>query len=281
MGTLMGSPAAPAEPRSETVVAGDVRVHVLSAGTGSPLLYLHGSGDLGGWLPALGSLATTFRVVRPDHPGFNASDDDPAANSVAALADRYLQVLEALDLDRFDLVGTSLGGWLAAEIALRAPERVARLVLVDPAGLRPETPAPNMFETDPDELVVLTCGDEASLAAGRQRDAAVRADAVLSERQRRNTASAARLAREPYMHDPELAPRLADLRTPTLVIWGPLDGLFPVGVAAQWVGLLPDARLHVVDGAGHLPLVDRPEEFVEVVRDFLTTVPAAAVTAAT
>ena len=81
------------------------------------------------------------------------------------------------------------------------------------------------------------------------------------------------------MHDPGLAPRLAGLRTPTLVLWGQLDGLFPVGVAAQWVALLPDAQLHVIDGAGHLPLVDRPEEFVEVVRDFLTTIPAAGVTA--
>jgi pimeloyl-ACP methyl ester carboxylesterase len=64
-----------------------------------------------------------------------------SAGTVAALADRYLQVLDALGLDRLDLVGTSLGGWPAAEIALRAPERVARLVLVDPAGLRPQTPA--------------------------------------------------------------------------------------------------------------------------------------------
>jgi pimeloyl-ACP methyl ester carboxylesterase len=263
--------AAPAAPDAETVVADGVRVHVLSAGSGAPLLYLHGAGDLGGWLPALGSLARTFRVVRPDHPGFNGSEDDPAAGSIAALADRYVQVLDVLGLDRFDLVGSSLGGWLAAELALRVPERVGRLVLVDPAGLPPKVPGPDMFAAGPDELVVLTGGDEASLAAGRQRDAAVRADAALSERRRRNTETAARLAREPYMHDPGLAPRLARLRTPpTLVVWGALDRLFPVATAARWVDLLPDARLHVVDGAGHLPFVDRPDEFVAVVRDFLT-----------
>lgn len=261
--------AAPAEPRAETVVADGGRVHVLSAGSGAPLLYLHGAGDLGGWLPALGSLAGGFRVVRPDHPGFNASDDDPAAGSIAGLADRYVQVLDVLGLDRFDLVGSSLGGWLAAELALRVPARVGRLVLVDPAGLPPEVSGPDMFAAGPEQLVVLTGGDEASLAAGRRRDAAVRADAGLSERRRRNTETAARLAREPYMHDPGLVARLAGLRTPTLIVWGALDRLFPVATAAQWVDLLPDARLHVVDGAGHLPFVDRPDEFAAVVRDFL------------
>src|SRR3954451_19358937 len=132
--------AVTAAPHSGTVVAEGLRVHVLSAGTGTPLLYLHGAGDLGGWPPALGSLAGTFRVVRPDHPGFNASDDDPGVDSVAALADRYQQLIDVLDVDRFDLVGPSFGGWLAAELALRVPERVGRLVLVDPAGLPPEVP---------------------------------------------------------------------------------------------------------------------------------------------
>src|SRR4051795_2482714 len=101
--------AVTAAPHSGTVVAGGLRVHVLSAGTGAPLLYLHGAGDLGMWPPALGSLAGTSRGVRPDHPGFNASDDGPGVDSVAALADRYLQVIDVLGLDRFDLVGTSFG----------------------------------------------------------------------------------------------------------------------------------------------------------------------------
>lgn len=253
-----------------THTAGGVRIHVLSAGNGPPLVYLHGAGDLGGWLPALGALATTFRVVRPDHPGFNRSDDDPAVDSVGALAQRYLPLFEALGLRRFTLVGSSLGGWLAAEIALRAPEQIDHLVLVDPAGLPPETPVPDMFQTPPEELLALLCGDEDSLAAGRARAAAVRDDSVLAERRARNTASAARLAGEPYMHDPGLGARLAGLRAPTLVMWGALDGLFPVGMARQWTRVLPSARLHVVEGAGHLPLADRPEECVAIIGDFLS-----------
>ena len=258
------------EPSSETVSVDGVGIHVLSAGSGPPLVYLHGAGDLGGWLPALGELATTFRVVRPDHPGFNRSDDDPAVDSVASLAERYLPVLEALGLTRCHLVGSSLGGWLAAEIALRAPERVDSLVLVDPAGLPPESPVPNMFRTPPAELLALLCGDEESLAAGRARAAAVGDDAELTGRRTRNTASAARLAGEPYMHDPGLGARLAGLDVPTLLVWGALDGLFPVEMAKQWTAALPSARLHVVEGAGHLPFVDRPGEFVGVVRDFLS-----------
>jgi pimeloyl-ACP methyl ester carboxylesterase len=264
-------PAAP--PCAETVSVGGLRVHVLSAGTGAPLVYLHGAGDLGGWLPALDRLAAEFRVVRPDHPGFNQSDDDATIGSVAALAERYLDVFDALDHDEFHLIGTSLGGWLAAEIALRAPARVRRMVLVDAAGLAPASPAPNMFEVEEGELIALTCGDEESLAAGRQRDAAVRADAVLSERRRRNTATTARIAGDPYMHDPALPGRLAGLRVPTLVVWGALDGLFPVAMAGHWKNLVPDARSHIVSGAGHLPLVDRPAEFARVVVEFLSTDP--------
>src|SRR3954452_128213 len=258
-----------AAPRADSVVVGGARVHVLTAGTGSPVVYLHGAGDLGGWLPALDLLAADVRVVRPDHPGFNRSDDDPAIDSVAALAERYLELFDVLALDRFALIGTSLGGWLAAETALRAPGRLRRLVLVDAAGLPPASPLPNMFEVGPDELLALTCGDEQSQAAGRRRDAAVRADAVLSGRRSRNSATTARLAGDPYMHDPALPHRLAGLRVPTLVVWGASDGLFPVATAHRWTELLPDARCHVIDGAGHLPLVDRPTEFARVVADFL------------
>lgn len=265
-----------AEPRAETVVVDGIRIHVLSAGGGFPLVYLHGAGDLGGWLPALGGLAGSFRVVRPDHPGYNGSDDAPGVGSVADLADRYVPILDALGVDRCHLVGTSLGGWLAAELALRIPARVERLVLVDPAGLPAAIPAPSMFEVSPDVLIELTCGDAESLAAGRARDAAVRADAVLLGRRGRNGATTARLAGEPYLHDPGLAARLPGLRTPTLLVWGALDGLCPVETAARWTALLPDARLHVVDGAGHLPLVDRPAEFVDVVRDFLSAAPPSA-----
>jgi pimeloyl-ACP methyl ester carboxylesterase len=259
-----------AAPRAETVVVAGLPVHVLTAGTGAPLVYLHGAGDLGGWPPALDLLAADFRVVRPDHPGFNQSGDDPAIGSVAALSERYLEVFDALGLAEFDLIGTSLGGWLAAEIALRSPNRIRRLVLVDAAGLAPGSSSPNMFDVPADELVALTCGDAASLAAGRQRDAAVRADAVLSERRTRNTATTARIAGDPYMHDPALPARLAGLRLPTLVVWGELDGLFPVETATSWTDLLPVARAHVVAGAGHLPLVDRPAEFARVVAEFLS-----------
>jgi 3-oxoadipate enol-lactonase len=72
------------------------------------------------------------------------------------------------------------------------------------------------------------------------------------------------------MHDPALPVRLAGLHVPTLVVWGALDGLFPVAMAHRWTELLPAARCHVVEGAGHLPLVDRPAEFAGVVADFLS-----------
>lgn len=267
------SPAAPAAVQERAVLVDGRRIVVSSAGEGSPVLYLHGVGDLGGWLPALSGLAETFSVLRPDHPGFNASDDDPEISSVAQLAARHLQLLDELGLDRVDVVATSLGGWIAAEMALGAPERIRRLVLVDAAGLPTPASVPSMYALDADELVARTCGDAASLARGRQREAALRQDTALSARRVRNADAARRLAGGPSLADPGLEHRLPELRTPTLVVWGELDGLLPVEMAAQWATLLPDARLHVVPGAGHLPLVDRPEEFVAVVRDFLVPDP--------
>jgi pimeloyl-ACP methyl ester carboxylesterase len=265
------TPPAPllAQPTSDAVVVAGRRVCVLTAGTGEPLLYLHGVGDLGGWLPALAGLAERFAVVRPDHAGFNGSDDDPAVTTVAGLAARTLELLDVLGLPRVHVVGTSLGGWVGAELALLAPERVGRLVLVDPAGLDGATAAPSMFDLDPAELTARTCGDAESQAAGRARAAAVDADPALAARRARNAATALRLGGR-ALRDPGLAARLAGLRVPALVVWGALDRLLPVALGDEWAAAVPGARLHVVAGAGHLPPVDRPAEFVALVGDFLT-----------
>jgi pimeloyl-ACP methyl ester carboxylesterase len=245
------------------------RVRMLTAGSGDPLLYLHGAGDLGMWLPALSALAGLYRVWRPDHPGFNGSEDRDGIDSVHDLAFFYLDLLDRLDAERVVVVGSSLGGWLAADLATIEPRRVSSLVLLDAAGVRAEVPTPDVFTLSPVELAELLHHDEGLRSAAVRQAERIEDDAERFERFLRNRISSAHLGWNPYMHDPKLLDRLHRISAPTLVVWGARDRLLPVGYARRWAELLPEARLEIVEDAGHLPLVERPDAALGVLRSFL------------
>lgn len=256
----------------------DVRgrgVRVLRAGQGPPLVFLHGAGDLGDWSPALSLLARDFSVYRPDHPGFNYSDDDPSADSVLDIAFGYLDLLDCLGLRRASLVGVSLGGWIAAQIAVLAPDRVGDLVLAGPAGLRAEGEVPDIFTLNPVQLAELLYHGDATRAAQLAAAEQLSADPDRFQRYLRNRIATAHLAWNPYLHDPKLAGRLHRISAPVLVIWGAQDRLLPVAQAEAWLRAFGDAgsgarvRLELVEQAGHLPHLERPAEFVTLVRQFL------------
>ena len=184
------------------------------------------------------------------------------------MAFSYLDLFESLGLDRPVLVGASLGGWLAAQIALLAPERVAKLVLVDPAGLRAEAPTPDIFTLDPVQQARLLYHREDLRAAAVTAAENITEDPELFQRYLRNRMATAHLAWNPYLHDPKLAGRLHRITAPVLVIWGAQDRLLPVEYARQWAAALPAARLEIIDGAGHLPQAEQPEMFATLIRTF-------------
>ncbi|MGY1718644.1 alpha/beta fold hydrolase [Blastococcus sp. SYSU DS0552] len=253
-------PTPPAIQVDEAFVAVDSgRVRLLRDGEGPSLLYLHGVGDLGGWLPALAQLARAHRVLRPDHPGFNGSDDLAVATP-ADVAGVHLRLLDELGVDAVDVVGCSFGGWVAVELALLAPERVGRLVLIDPAGMPAEEEAPQVLDLPPDLAAPLTFSGAEMQEAARRR--ALDMDPVAVERDRRNREAARRLAGDPYMHDPALPRRAAALRMPVRLIWGEDDRIIPVSHARAWTAAIPHTQLAVVPGAGHLPHVERPDAFL-------------------
>ena len=113
----------------------DCRIRLMRGGSGSPLLLLHGAGGAGPWLPYMSRLAMKFDLIVPEHPGFGESDTPAWLDNVADLANFYLDFLDALDLDGVHLVGHSLGGWVAAELAVRNTGRLASLTLVSAAGI--------------------------------------------------------------------------------------------------------------------------------------------------
>jgi pimeloyl-ACP methyl ester carboxylesterase len=245
------------------------RVRMQAAGSGDPLLYLHGSGDPGLWTPALTALAETHRVYRPDHPGFGGSADRDGIDSIHELAFFYLDVLDEIGADQAALVGSSLGGWIAADLATIEPRRVSRLVLVDAAGLRAEAPTRDTFAGSPAEVAELLYHDPDLQAAAVKQAAAVESDPQGFERYLRNRMATAHLAWNPYMHDPKLPARLHRITAPTLVLWGEYDALLPAAHAHRWAELLPGARVEIVEDAGHLPLVERTDAAIAVLRTFL------------
>ncbi|MCL6594557.1 MAG: alpha/beta fold hydrolase, partial [Alicyclobacillus sp.] len=122
------------------------RIRLLQAGTGDPVLYLHGSGGGGVWLPFFDLLTTSYRVLAPEHPGFGESDSLPDADNMEDYAYFYLDFLDALGLDQVRVIGASLGGWLALEMACIEPRRFPQLVLVGSAGIRVDgVPVPDVF----------------------------------------------------------------------------------------------------------------------------------------
>ena len=129
------------------------RIRVLRGGSGAPLIFLHGASGHVGWLPFLERLSQRFDVIAPEHPGFGASDDPPWLDRPSDLAYFYLDLIAALKLDRVHLMGTSLGGWIAAELAVRNTSRLASLTLVCAVGILANDGAPmdDMFRMSAEE----------------------------------------------------------------------------------------------------------------------------------
>ena len=184
-------------------------------GRGPFLLYLHGVGDVGSINPLLRRLADRYTIVRPDHPGFLGTDGAGCA-SVGDVAAYHVDLLEALEHqgeegDGVVVVGSSFGGWVAAELALLAPTRVASLVLIDPAGLSGAEPAPDLYALDPATMVRMSFHAPDLKAGAKDLDDATRG--VL-----RGNLGAARWV-APTMSDPTLAGRLPALSLPVTVVW--------------------------------------------------------------
>lgn len=249
------------------VDVGGKAIQVWSGGSGRPLLYLHGA-DVCWWMPAHDFLAARHRVHAPVHPGFGSSAGFEQIEGMDDLVFHTLDVMDALRLERPDVVGLSLGGWLAAELALRHPARVGRLVLVDAAGTRvPGVERADLFMAPPARARALLFVDPES-AVARQ----VVPDAPPPERLEaalRGREAAARLSWNPHVAYRKLTSRLGRIQAPTLVIWGAQDRVLPLALGQAYQRGIPGARLETVEGCGHLPPFEQPERFARLVLDFL------------
>jgi pimeloyl-ACP methyl ester carboxylesterase len=237
-------------------------VVALTAGSGPVLVFLHGTGTFPGFDVAL-QWARTHRVIIPYHANFGESGDNPAIASVEDHVLHYMELFDHLGLDRFALAGFSLGGWIAAEFAIRQPRRLARLVLVAPAGLPvPEAPPPNLFAVSPHEVAGYLTDDPAVALSYFPKQP----DAGFDARLGREMGGLARALDAAPQGSQRLAHWAHRIGMPTLLLWGDKDRLMPVAQATHWQRLLPNCRLEYVAGAGHLLFEERPAAAALVTR---------------
>lgn len=242
-------------------------VHLLRGGDGPPLLFLHGAGGAGLWNPFHGLLAEHASVFAPDAPGFGLSDMLPAVDGVDDLVYFYLELLDRLELERPTIVGHSFGGWCAAELAVHSPERVGRLVLLGPPGLRIPGHMPlDFFFLQPQEVpgVLFHDLDKASVMFGAEPSV----DDILQAY--KDMTAAARYAWHPFFNDPKLERRLHRVTAPTLVVCADDDKIVPRAQAERYAQRISGARLETVPACGHAMHLERPDVHADLVRGFVT-----------
>lgn len=251
----------------ETLDINGTETVLLAGGSGSALIFLHGTGTFPGFAFAT-DLARTHRVLIPFHANFGESGDNPAISTVEDHVLHYMDLFDRLGLDRFVLSGFSFGGWLAAAFAIRQPQRIAKLVLAAPAGLRVDAaPPPNLFAMAPQEVPAYLTHDP-MIAAGYFPKTP---DPGFDARLGREMQGLGRALDAAPGGDPILARWGHRITMPTLLLWGAEDRLVPVAQAPHWQRLLPDARITCVPGAGHLLFEERPEDSLRAFRTFLDT----------
>lgn len=241
-----------------TTVAG-CEVEVLSGGSGPPLLFLHGAGGASSWMPFMDRLAEHHRLHVPSHPGYGRSGTPDWLDGMGDLAYFYLDFLEDLGEDGIHLVGNSLGGWLALEIAVRSSARIATLTLVSPAGIHLDgVPKGDIFLWDDEERVRNTFFDQ-RLAEARLAREPTEEEAEIALR---NHFTTAKLAWHPRFYNPELQKWLHRVTVPTLILWGAEDRIFPLPYGEAMQRMIPGSGLTVIPECGHLPQQERTDEFV-------------------
>ncbi len=236
------------------------------AGQGPPLVWLHWLWGEPGWMDYHQRLAERFEVFVPDLPGYGQSALPEWAKTPHDVAVLLLQFFDALSLERPIVVGSCLGGWVAAELAVLRPERIARLVLISPLGLVQDwTKVPNLFYTDPARLPGYLFTDAVpERASVYVPDLSHWTDAFINNRN-----ASIRLVFDPYLHSRSLRHHLHLLTTPTLVVWGEQDPLLTPAHAGLWTATLPRAHSVTIPRAGHLPYVEECEAVIRVIHTFI------------
>ena len=247
-----------------------IQTSLVTGGSGDPVLVLHDESGYPGWLRWQESLARDFNLTIPMMPGYGGTARLDWAMSMRDMAGWYLEALDDLDIGQMSVVGFSLGGWLAAELATMDPSRFKKVVLVGAAGVRP--PVGEILDIF---LITVPRFLEASVVdKDRVEEFSIlnpeepTPDQLFDWEDIREVACM--LGWRPYMHNPNLPQLLHRLkRVPTLLVWGRDDEIVPLSAGQLYNESIPGSRLAVLEDCGHMPHIEHPDEFVQIVSQFL------------
>jgi pimeloyl-ACP methyl ester carboxylesterase len=260
--------------------------NVIELGAGPPLLLVHGlSGCWQNWLENIPHFARTHRVIAVDLPGFGASPMPPGEISIPGYA-RFLDgVCDALSIDAAAVVGNSMGGYVAAELAIASPQRVERLMLVSAAGITAEYLHRDGVMAGARVVAAIATGSAArhELFARRPGLRRIALQFVVRHPERLSAplahelmSGAGKPAFLPAMEAilvHRISKRLPQIACPTFVVWGEADRVIPARDARRFAQLIPDVRVELLPDTGHVPMLERPETFNTLLESFLAEAP--------
>ena len=254
----------------ERMTIDGIELEVVRRGAGPPLVFLHGMQTIDPAARFLDGLGRRALVIAPSSPGFGNSPRPEHFDSVYDLVHHHLDVLDTIAAEARSpvvLAGHSFGGWLAAEIAVKRPAALAKLILIDAVGIkisdRETADIVDVFNTSPAAVKRLAWHDPA---------AAPDFDAMTDEQiaaHARSWEALCRYAWHPYMYNPALKTWLKRIAVPTLVVWGEHDGIVTPAYGRAYADLIPGARFVAIAGAAHAPHLEKPDAFVDAVAAFL------------
>ncbi|MFB8275143.1 alpha/beta fold hydrolase [Nocardia colli] len=246
---------------------GTIAVRISERGEGHPILLLHGgagSVSVTGFADRLAA-ERNAHVYIPTHPGFDGTERPEQLTTVRGLAALYAALLDTLDLTDVTVVGNSVGGWIAAELALLHPNRVSGLVLVDAVGIEvPDHPVIDFFALDLAQIADYSYADPDAYRI----DPTQLSPAVLQ------AMAGNRATLQIYggsMTDPALLARLPEITLPTLVIWGEADRIVDPDNGRAYAAAIPGAELIIMSNTGHLPQIESPAELIPLIWNFADT----------
>ena len=255
--------------RTESFADG-LTVRIDERGSGSPILVLHGGAGPQSVTGLASAVSKRAYVLLPTHPGFEGEPRPEWFDRIDDLALTYLELLERLDLHDVLIIGSSVGGWIASEMAVYDTTRLSGLVLIDATGIQVDGhPVADVSSLAPDELLALSFHNPADFRVN---------PATVSPEQAKTRAQNIKTL---YVYDqglngadPKLRRRLRRVTIPALVVWGESDGVVDPDYGRAYARSLPNALFELIPEAGHLPQIEQPERLLKLVWEFADSVKA-------